>query len=99
MKVMLNQPAISFGDNVRIRATPLTELELAGSVGQVYGETTPPVIGVGVIGGSREDYAINVFFDHRKESYWFVAELLKLTDSLSRCLYQSRGFLKTILSY
>jgi len=81
MKVMLNQSTISFGDNVRVRVTPLTEeLELAGLVGQVYGETTPSVTGVEVIGDVKEDYAINVFFDDRKESYWFVAELLELID-------------------
>ncbi len=78
---MLNQSSISFGDNVRVLATPLTEgLELAGLVGQVHGETTPSVTGVEVIGGVSEDYAINVFFDDRKESYWFVAELLELID-------------------
>ena len=78
---MLNQSTISFGDNVRVRATPLTEeLELVGLVGQVYGETTPSVTGVQVIGDVREDYAINVFFDDRKESYWFVTELLELIN-------------------
>lgn len=95
---MLNQSTISFGDNVRDRATPLTELELAGLVSQIYGET-PFVIGGEVIGESREDYVLNISFDDRKESYRFVGELLELTDCLPRSLYQSRGFLKTILSY
>jgi hypothetical protein len=42
---------ITFGDNVRLRSTPETEaLGLAGQVGQVYGETTPSVTGVTVVG-------------------------------------------------
>jgi hypothetical protein len=76
-----NEPTISFGDNVRVRATPLThELELADMVGQVYGETTPSVTNVKVIGEIQEDYAINVFFDDQKESFWFAPELLELID-------------------
>jgi hypothetical protein len=66
---MDTESTISFGDNVRVRATSLTqELGLAGMSGQVYGETTPSVTNVEVIGELREDYAINVFFDARKES-------------------------------
>lgn len=78
---MDTEPAISFGDNVRVRATPLTrELGLAGMAGQVYGETTPSVTSVDVIGVIRDDYAINVFFEERKDSFWFTPELLELVD-------------------
>ena len=78
---MSSESAISFGDNVRVRATSLTvELGLAGVVGQVYGETTPSVTSVAVIGDSGIDYALNVIFDDRKESFWFVPELLELVD-------------------
>jgi|SRR5215213_2823528 len=78
---MNTEPTISFGDNVRVRATPLTEeLGLAGAAGQVYGETTPSVTNVEVIGEIQEDYAINVFFEGRKESFWFAPELLEFID-------------------
>lgn len=84
MGVMNTEPTISFGDNVRVRATPLTqELGLAGTAGQVYGETTPSVTSVDVIGEIREDYAINVFFEDRKESFWFAPELLEFIDHAS----------------
>ena len=75
------EPAISFGDNVRVLTTPLTrELGLAGMAGQVYGETTPSVTNAEVIGEVRGDYAIDVFFDERKESFWFAPELLEFID-------------------
>lgn len=78
---MNTEPAISFGDNVRVRATPLTrELGFAGLAGQVYGEATPSVTGADVIGEVRDDYAINVFFEEREESFWFAPELLELID-------------------
>jgi hypothetical protein len=70
---MNSESTISFGDNVRVRAAPLTqELGLAGMAGQVYGETTPSVTNVEVIGEIQEDYAINVFFDDRNEGFWFA---------------------------
>ena len=57
---------ISFGDNVRIATTPLTvSLGLAGLTGAVYGETTPSVTGVEVIGEIANDYAINVNLDEK----------------------------------
>lgn len=72
---------ISFGDNVRIRSTPLTEEHgLAGLSGQVYGETTPSSTGVEVIGDLKADYAINVFFENQNKSYWFASELLEFVD-------------------
>jgi hypothetical protein len=78
---MNTESTISFGDNVRVRGTPLThELGLAGLAGQVYGETTPSITGVDVIGETRDDYAINVFFEEQKESFWFVSELLEFID-------------------
>lgn len=81
MKAMQNDHSISFGDNVLIRSTPLTQkLGLAGFVGNVQGETTPSVTGVEVIGKLREDYAIHVFFEDREEGYWFAPELLEFVD-------------------
>jgi hypothetical protein len=73
--------AISFGDNVRVVSTPLTDsLELAGLTGAVCGETTPSVTGVEVVGHTGEDYAISVELDGRDESIWFAAELLEFID-------------------
>jgi hypothetical protein len=71
----------SFGDNVRIRSSPETESKgLAGLTGQVFGQTTPTVSGVEVIGEASSDYAINVFFDDRKESFWFAPSLVEFVD-------------------
>jgi hypothetical protein len=73
--------AISFGDNVRVKSNPLTvELGLAGYTGQVYGETTPSATGVEVIGTTKEDYAVNVQLDGRKDSVWFALDLLEFVD-------------------
>ncbi len=72
---------ISFGDHVRVRSTTLTEERgLAGLNGQVYGETTPSVTSVEVIGQPRTDYAINVFFESLQKSYWFASDLLEFVD-------------------
>jgi hypothetical protein len=72
---------ISFGDNVRVASTPLTvSLGLAGLTGQVYGETTPSITDVEVIGEKVADYAVNVQLDGRNESLWFVPELLEFVN-------------------
>ncbi len=72
---------IRFGDHVRVRDTQATrEFGLAGLSGQVFGETTPSVSDVRVIGIPAGDYAINVQFDGRNENYWFAADLLDLVD-------------------
>jgi hypothetical protein len=71
----------TFGDNVRIRPSPETESKgLAGLVGNVYGQTTPSVSGVEVIGELTSDYAINVFFEDRHESFWFAPSLVEFVD-------------------
>ncbi len=73
--------SISFGDNVRVRVTKVTEERgLAGMCGQVCGETTPSLTGVDAIGTPKTDYAINVFFESQKKSFWFSAELLEFID-------------------
>ena len=76
----MNQP-VSFGDNVRVIATPDTErLGLAGLSGQVYGHTTPSVTDVDVIGDLTDDFAINVHIEERDADFWFVPELLEFVD-------------------
>lgn len=72
---------MAFGDNVRVRTVDVTtRAGLAGLVGQFRGETTPSVTGVSVIGGSHDDYAINVFFEGRAGDFWFSSDLLELVD-------------------
>jgi len=71
----------SFGDNVRIRATRETEeAGIAGLQGQVYGETTPSVTDVEVIGTPSSDFAINVHFEARDEAFWLAPELVEFVD-------------------
>ena len=72
---------ISFGDNIRVQDTMETQAAgVAGFVGQVYGETTPTVTGVEVIGNVTDDYAINVFFELLNRSFWFAPALLEFVD-------------------
>ena len=72
-----------FGDNIRIRSTPLTrQLGYADRNGSIYGETTPSLTGVEVVGDTAHDFALNVVFDdgEPKGGLWFAAELVELVD-------------------
>ena len=78
---MIANPTSGFGDNVRVIAAPMTDKKgLSGLIGQVYGETTPSVTNVEVIGQLETDCAVNVFFQERNESYWFAAGLIEFVD-------------------
>ncbi len=78
---MADSPSISFGDKVRVRGTPATEAAgLAGLVGDVYGETTPSVTGVQIVGDLKEDYAVNVHFDQRDGEFWSNPDDLEFVD-------------------
>ena len=78
---MADSNPISFGDRVRVRATPATGAAgLAGLVGDVYGETTPSVTGVKIIGSLKEDYAVNVHFEGREGEFWFNPDDLEFVD-------------------
>jgi hypothetical protein len=78
---MSTDSQISFGDNVRVASNALTaRLGFAGLIGRVYGWTTPSHTEVEVIGESDQDYAINVFFEDRKEAFWFAPYLLEFVD-------------------
>jgi len=48
--------------------------------GQIFGDTTPSVTGISVIGNLKMDYAVNVHIEGRKESLWFAPELLEFID-------------------
>jgi hypothetical protein len=78
---IMGDVSLSFGDNVRIRSTPLTEkLGLAGQTGCIYGETRPSVTGVEVIGEVTDDYAVNVMIEARREQLWFAPDLVEFID-------------------
>ena len=83
---------VSFGDNVRIRATKETEAAgVAGLKGQVYGETVPSVSGVEVIGTPSADFAINVHLEERGEGFWFAPELVEFIDHASGTVIRLDG--------
>ena len=48
--------------------------------GTVYGETTPSIMGIEVIGELTSDYAINVQLDGRDESLWLAPQLVEFID-------------------
>ncbi|QNL22256.1 hypothetical protein HZR84_09995 [Hyphobacterium sp. CCMP332] len=71
----------SFGNKVKIKDSPETrEKELAGKVGDVYGQTTPSMMDFEIIGTPKDDFAVNVYFDDLQTSYWFDADLLETID-------------------
>ncbi|MEE8451079.1 MAG: hypothetical protein V3R99_04160 [Thermoguttaceae bacterium] len=71
---------ISFGDRVRVRASSVTEERgIAGVTGDVYGETTPSVTNVEVIGDLTDDFALNVQ-PEQGEAFWIVPDLLEFID-------------------
>lgn len=71
-----------FGNTVKIKRSPETEKSgTAEKVGEIYGETTPSITNVDVIGNPKRDYAVNVFFKETKSSLWFDEDLLELIDS------------------
>lgn len=72
---------ISFGDNVRILRTAETErLGIAEMISNVYGETTPSVSNVKVIGTLTSDYAFNVYFDTLDASFWIAPHMLEFVN-------------------
>lgn len=71
----------SFGNKVKIKYSPLTqEKGLAGKIGEVYGQTTPSMMDFEIIGTPKEDFAVSVYFDDLKNSFWFDADLLETVD-------------------
>jgi hypothetical protein len=72
----------SFGNSVRIKSSPETiNAGLAGKIGRVFGETTPSMMDVDLIGPLKEDYALNVYFEDIKKSFWFDPSLLENLDN------------------
>ena len=75
----------TFANKVKIKESPETlNLGLAGRIGVIYGETTPSIMGIEVIGDQKIDYALNVYFEDTKEMYWFSKDLLETIDNSVR---------------
>lgn len=69
---------IGIFDRVRIKESPETiAAAVAGLEGDVYGFTTPSVTSVAVIGGSPDDYALNVSVESREDELWFRPDLVE----------------------
>ena len=78
---MTEEITISFGDRVRVRVRPETEVVgMAGQIGEVRGVTTPSVTGIEVVGGSAEDCAYNVYVEELNREAWFSAACLEFVD-------------------
>jgi hypothetical protein len=73
------QQDVTFGDTVRVTATPETRAAgLAGLTGEVIGQSVPSISGASpIIGPLTKDYAVNVFFADRNEDHWFAEHLLE----------------------
>ena len=72
----------SFGNKVKIKSCPETEKKgLAERIGEIYGHTTPSLTEVEVIGQTDKDFALNVYFDDIKESFWFDESLIEQLDN------------------
>jgi len=72
----------TFGNKVQIKRTPETEKKgLAEKVGKIYGQTTPSLMDIEIIGTPKEDVAFNVHFEDLNESFWFAEDLLEYVDN------------------
>lgn len=72
----------SFGDRVRIAASPESEASgFSGRVGEVWSESEPSVSGVGpVIGDRGDDVAVSVLFEDTEDVVWFAPHLVKRVE-------------------
>ena len=72
---------ITFGDTVRVRTTSVTKnADLAGRIGTVFGDTTPSVTKIQVVGKVESDHAINVYFEEDGKGVWLAPYLLEFLD-------------------
>jgi hypothetical protein len=91
-------PSLTFGDNVRVCATPVTEaLGVAGRIGIVYGATTPSVTGVSVVGESCDDSAVSVRIEGQDEQFWFAPDLLEFVNHAAGTMVKigTRQYMRT----
>ena len=73
---------IRFGDYVQVIESPLTKrLGIAGLTGRVYGEATPSITCIAIIGELQDDYAVNVYFDELSKTKWISPGCLRLIIS------------------
>lgn len=72
----------TFGNKVRIIKTSETiEAGLADKTGEVLGQTTPSQMEIDVIGKLEKDFAVNVYFQDTRKSFWFSEDLIEYLDS------------------
>jgi hypothetical protein len=78
----------TFGNKVKIKSSPETiEKELAGKIGEIFGQTTPSITSVEVIGKPKKNFAVNVQFNDLQESFWFDEDLLEYIDNGEGSVY------------
>jgi len=72
---------MTMGDRVCIRENddPIAHV-LSGRCGIVYGDTTPSISAVDVIGRTNFDYAVNVCLDGDSASSWYALELIEFIE-------------------
>ena len=69
--------AFELGAFARVKRTPETErLRLAGLRGTIFGQSLA-VSKDEVIGSPTSKLAINVYFEHRDEQFWFAEDLVE----------------------
>lgn len=78
----LETSLFQFGARAKVMATAETEAAgIAGWIGTVFGQTTPSLSKVSVLGVPHNDFAINLNFGKPSESYWFAEHLLELVEA------------------
>jgi hypothetical protein len=80
-EIVRNEHGLTVGDRVCIRENDNAIAHASsGRCGVVYGETTPSVSDVEVIGTTAYDYAVNVCLDGDVSSAWYAVELLEFIE-------------------
>ncbi len=76
----------TFGNKVKIKSSQETEeINVAGKIGEIRGHTVPSMSDVIVIGSTKDDFALNVYFNDNDTDYWFDAELIEMIDNGVGC--------------
>jgi hypothetical protein len=77
----MSQVLIAFGQNVKVRDTPVTRTRsLAGLSGRAFGYTIPSITRVDVVGELSSDIAIHIHLQGG-DDFWFAPELLEFIDA------------------
>ncbi|MES2763474.1 MAG: hypothetical protein V4677_14770 [Bacteroidota bacterium] len=57
------------------------KINVAGKTGEIRGHTVPSISDVKVIGSTKDDFALNIYFNDIDADYWFDAELIEMIDN------------------